>query len=260
MYDIAHVLGLYGAFQAPLAEGADLVTGSTHKTFFGPQRGVIVSNLSKDSPLRKLWVEIKSRAFPGSTSNHHLGTLLGLLMASIEMNAFKREYQAAVLRNARAFARALHAAGVHVEGDERDGFTHTHQVVVRVRAHGTGEEIARRLEDNNLVCNYQALPDDESFVNSSGLRFGVQEMTRFGLVEPDFEMLAGYVADVVVRGRAVGEAVARERQRFLEMRYTLPPDQALPLAAQMLAAMLPGSGYVGRFAEALAAVGRAARS
>ena len=46
------------------------------------ERGVIVSNLDKESPLRKLWVEIKSRAFPGSTSNHHLGTLLGLWLAA----------------------------------------------------------------------------------------------------------------------------------------------------------------------------------
>ena len=59
MFDMAHVLGLYGAFQEPLAEGADLVTGSTHKTFFGTQRGVVVSNLDKDSPMRKLWLEIQ---------------------------------------------------------------------------------------------------------------------------------------------------------------------------------------------------------
>ena len=42
MYDMAHVLGLVGPhFQQPFAEGADLVTGSTHKTFFGTQRGII---------------------------------------------------------------------------------------------------------------------------------------------------------------------------------------------------------------------------
>ena len=258
LYDMAHVLGLYGAFQDPLREGADLVTGSTHKTFFGPQRGVIVSNLDRDSPLRKLWVEIKSRAFPGATSNHHLGTLLGLSVAACEMNAFKPEYQGAVLRNARAFARALHAAGVEVEGDARDGFTHTHQVVIRVRQHGTGEEIARRLEENNIVANYQALPDDESFVNSSGIRFGVQEMTRFGMEEGDFETLAGWVADVVLRGRRVADVVARERQRFLAMRYCLPADEVLPLAAELLASMLPAADYVQRFADALGAAARAA--
>ena len=100
MYDMAHVLGLYGAFQQPLQEGADLVTGSTHKTFFGPQRGVVVSNFIKGHDLRKLWIDIKGRAFPGSTSNHHLGTLLGLLIATHEMNAFKDEYQAEVRKNA----------------------------------------------------------------------------------------------------------------------------------------------------------------
>jgi len=76
MFDMAHVLGLYGAFQEPLSEGADIITGSTHKTFFGPQRGLIAGNMPKGSSLRKLWLDIKSRTFPGSTSNHHLGTLV----------------------------------------------------------------------------------------------------------------------------------------------------------------------------------------
>ncbi|MFQ5600452.1 MAG: hypothetical protein ACE5G2_07855 [Candidatus Krumholzibacteriia bacterium] len=257
-YDMAHVLGLYGAFQAPLQEGADLVTGSTHKTFFGPQRGVVVSNLSKDSPLRKLWIEIKGRAFPGSTSNHHLGTLLGLLLASYEMNAFKTEYQQAVRRNARALARALDTAGIQVEGKRDDGFTHTHQVVIRVREHGTGEEIARRLESNNLVVNYQALPDDTSFVDSSGIRMGVQEMTRFGLGESDFEKLAGYIAEVVLHGRNIAAEVTRERQRFLTMQYCLPAAETLPLAAELLGSMLPSSAYAQQFADALAAVARTA--
>jgi glycine/serine hydroxymethyltransferase len=236
-----------------------LVTGSTHKTFFGPQRGVVVSNLDKDAPLRKLWLEIKSRAFPGSTSNHHLGTLLGLLVATVEMNAFKAEYQGAVIRNARAFARALAAAGIHVEGDPRDGYTHTHQVVIRVREHGTGEDIARRLERNHIVTNYQALPDDASFANTSGVRLGVQEMTRFGMQEADFETLAGFIADVVRRDRDAADEVARFRLRFPTMRYCLDPERALPMLAEVLAAVLPAGDYADRFATALTAAGRVAR-
>jgi glycine/serine hydroxymethyltransferase len=125
MFDMAHVLGLYGVFQEPLKEGADIVTGSTHKTFFGPQRGVVASNMDKNTPYAKLWLDIKSRAFPGSTSNHHLGTLVALLMATYEMNHFKDEYQSQVRKNARAFAKALHAKGMKVEGEESDGFTET---------------------------------------------------------------------------------------------------------------------------------------
>ncbi|OGF97623.1 MAG: hypothetical protein A2Z06_03445, partial [Candidatus Glassbacteria bacterium RBG_16_58_8] len=128
MYDMAHVLGLYGAFQRPLEEGADIVTGSTHKTFFGPQRGVIVSNLGPDGPKGQLWREIVNRPFPGSTSNHHLGTLLALLVATCEMNTFRDEYQRQVIRNAQAFAGALSREGIQVEGDPARGYTRTHQV------------------------------------------------------------------------------------------------------------------------------------
>lgn len=49
MYDMAHVLGLVGDhFQKPFEEGAEIVTGSTHKTFFGPQRGVIGVNYRRE--------------------------------------------------------------------------------------------------------------------------------------------------------------------------------------------------------------------
>jgi glycine/serine hydroxymethyltransferase len=249
MVDMAHVLGLYGAFQEPLREGADVVTGSTHKTFFGPQRGVIAGSFPKPSPLRNFWLDVKARAFPGSTSNHHLGTLLGLLLAAYEMNAFKADYQGQVRANAKAFARALKGHGLMVEGDEKDGFTETHQVLLRVRSHGPGREIARRLERNNIVTNYQALPDDETFLDSSGIRLGVQEMTRFGMVEKDFDALAGYMAEVVIRDRPVREEVRKLRQNYLEMKYCLPARQAVPLAARVLRNVFPRPGFI----ESLAA-------
>jgi len=252
MFDMAHVLGLYGAFQEPFAEGADLVTGSTHKTFFGPQRGVVAGNIAKGSPLRPLWVDIRARAFPGSTSNHHLGTLLGLLMAAYEMNAFKADYQAAVLRNAKALAKSLAGYGVPVEGDPAKGYTETHQVLARVKSFGPGMGIARRLEDNNIVVNYQALPGDPTFLDSSGIRIGVQEMTRFGMAEPDFDKLAGYMADCIVRNRPVKDEVAAFRKGFLEMRYCLPAEQAVPLAARVFASAQPEPGFAARFAENLA--------
>lgn len=239
MYDMAHVLGLYGYFQDPLKEGADIVTGSTHKTFFGPQRGIIVSNMSKGTEYHKLWIDIRNRAFPGSTSNHHLGTLLGLLMAVYEMNHFKQEYQQQVGKNAKALARALVANGLEVEGDPENGYTETHQVLVRVAKHGSGEEIAARLEANNIIVNYQALPDDESFVNCSGIRLGVQEMTRFGMKERDFEKLAEYMADIIVNNSVIKNEIVDYRQKFLKMQYCLEPEQASELIGKILDTLLP---------------------
>jgi glycine/serine hydroxymethyltransferase len=248
---MAHVLGLYGAFQAPFDEGVDIVTGSTHKTFFGTQRGVVAGNFPKGSPQRALWLDIKGRAFPGSTSNHHLGTLLGLLMASYEMNEFKGAFQKQVLANARALAQALHVHGVPVEGDPADGFTETHQVLIRVKAFGPGMEIARRLETNNVLANYQALPDDATFLESSGIRLGVQEMTRFGMIEKDFDRLAGLMADIIVKNKTVRDDVARYRKNFLTMGFALPRAEALPLAARIITSVIPDPGYATLFAENL---------
>lgn len=244
MYDMAHVLGLYGAFQKPLEEGANCVTGSTHKTFFGPQRGLIIGNFPKGSPLRKLWLDIRSRAFPGSTSNHHLGTLLALLMAAYEMNEFKEEYQEKVCSNAKAFARALKDKGIPVEGDEADGFTETHQVLIRIKEFGPGMEVARRLEENNILINYQALPDDETFLAPSGIRMGVQEMTRFGMNKEDFDVLSGLIADVVIKNRNVKEETKKFRQNFLQMKFCLPSERAIPIASKIIKSLLRCPGLI----------------
>ncbi len=242
---------MYGVFQEPLGEGADVITGSTHKTFFGPQRGIVAGNFPKGSPLRKLWLDIKGRAFPGSTSNHHLGTLLALLMAVYEINEFKAEYQKQVRANAKAFARALNDAGIQVEGDEKDGFTETHQVVIRIKAHGDGQEIARRLEENNVVTNYQALPDDETFLKSSGIRTGVQEMTRFGMKEKDFEKLSGFISDIIIRNKKVKEEVKKFRENFLQMKYCLSPKEALPIAAKIIKSIFPYPDFADLFIQNL---------
>ncbi len=256
MFDMAHVLGLYGAFQTPLEEGADIITGSTHKTFFGPQRGVIVSNMGKDSIFRKVWLEVKSRAFPGSTSNHHLGTLVALLMATYEMNEFKTEFQTQVLKNARHLAKQLVAAGVPVEGDPSDGYTHTHQVILRTSSYGDGQDIARRLEDNNIICNYQALPDDDTFLSSSGLRMGVQEMTRYGMKEKDLDPVAQFIADVIIHNRTVKDAVSKYRKNFLTQSFCLPPATAADFAARILGTILPNADYASMFVDRLSSIGK----
>ena len=238
MYDGAHVLGLLGPyFQEPLREGADIITASTHKTFFGTQRGIIASNMSEGTDYFDLWESIVRRAFPGSVSNHHLGTLLGLLMATYEMNTYGREYQRQVIANAKAFALALKEQGLQVEGDLEVNYTETHQVILRV-GYNRGIEVADKLEKNNIIVNYQALPDDEAFTCSSGLRMGVQEMTRFGMKEVDFKALAEYMADVLLSEKDVSQRVSKFRERFTKMQYCLPEEQARPLVDELIDSLI----------------------
>lgn len=237
MYDMAHVLGLIGDhFQNPFQEGAEIVTGSTHKTFFGPQRGVIGVNYKEEDLKYGLWKTIESRTFPGSVSNHHLGTQLGMLMAAYEMNQFRDAYQSAIIRNAKSFARSLRSYGLDVVGDPAIDYTETHQVIVSV-GYGEGAEIAERLEQNNVIVNYQATPDEEGFTASGALRMGVSEMTRFGFEEKDFDQLASLMADCILRGREIKGDVERLRAGHTEMRYCFD-DAAINDALEQLAGKL----------------------
>ncbi|HRU81807.1 MAG TPA: beta-eliminating lyase-related protein, partial [Candidatus Methanomethylicus sp.] len=90
-YDSAHVLGLIagGTFQDPLREGAELVTGSTHKTFFGPQGGIILSK-------GRFASEIDNAAWQ-LVNNHHVHRVAGLSVALAEFLAFGKEYTAQVV-------------------------------------------------------------------------------------------------------------------------------------------------------------------
>jgi aminomethyltransferase len=220
MYDMAHVLGLIGPhFQHPFEEGADLVTGSTHKTYFGTQRGVVASCFKEQEERYELWEALSRRVFPGSVSNHHLGTLLGLLMATYEMNHFKDEYQSRVIANAKAFGRALNDCGLEVAGDPTIEFTETHQVVVDV-GYGHGPEIAH--------C-----PDEESFTASGALRMGVSEMTRFGMLEKDFRTLASLIRDVVMNDADVIDQVKTLRKPFCELQFCFCGDEYAELLQKL---------------------------
>ena len=225
MYDAAHVLGLIGPyFQRPFAEGVDLVTGSTHKTFFGTQRGIIASRYEQSEERYELWEAVRRRAFPGAVSNHHLGTLVGLLMAAYEMNFFKDEYQRKVIANAKAFAKALKDFGFDVAGDPGIGFTETHQVVLNV-GYARGPEVAQRLEANNIICNYQATPADEGFTAASGIRMGVSEMTRFGMEAKDFHSLASLMKEIVIDGANPLDKVKSLREPFRELHFCFTDNE-----------------------------------
>lgn len=235
VYDASQTLGLLGPyFQMPFREGADIVTGSAHHTFFGTQRGLIGANLAQKSPEYELWKAIRRRTSPGMTSNGQLGSLLGLLMATIEMNAFKDQYQPQVLANAKAFARALKMAGLDVQGDPAAGYTETHQVIVRL---GRADDLpaAQNLERNNIIVSHVALPGGTSpSARSLTLRMGVAEMTRFGMQAKDFEELAPMFVEALRDPHGVGDRIADFRARFLIMQYCFDARIAPDLARRVL--------------------------
>jgi len=218
IYDGAHVLGLIAGrqFQDPLAEGADVLMGSTHKTYFGPQRGVVLSTLPDAA-----WKKVDRAVFPGMTSNHHLDTLPPLLVATLEFQAFGEAYAKQVVTNARALAKALVAKGFAVDGADF-GYTHSHQVAVNVGAQGGGKKASEVLKTNDIICNMNLLPSEQgrSPLDPGGIRIGVQEMTRIGMKEPEMEAIAGLMHDILVKGRGAKAEVNALKARFPKVLYS----------------------------------------
>jgi glycine hydroxymethyltransferase len=218
IYDAAHILGLVAGhqFQDPLGDGAPMVTGSTHKTFFGSQRGVILSNVDDEE-----WRRIDKGAFPGSSSNHHLETLVALCLASYEMMEFGAEYARQVVANAKHLARKLYDRGFKVQG-EQFGFTESHQVAIDVTDLGGGDGASRTLKDNHIIVNMNLLPFEtlDKALSPAGLRLGVQEMTRVGMKEPEMEQVALFFSRVLMEKKFVGDEVKEFRSPFQEVLYS----------------------------------------
>ena len=217
IYDAAHVLGLIAGkqFQDPLGEGAAIVTASTHKTFFGSQRGIIMSNMDK-----KEWWKIDKGAFPGSSSNHHLDTLVSLAVTTCEIIAFAEEYSKQTIANAKILGRSLSDAGFNVQAKEFD-FTESHQVAVDVSELGGGNEVGRILKENDIILNMNLLPFEplERVTNPSGIRIGVQEMTRFGMKAEEMERIAELIKKCLKDSRSVDNEVRELRKDFQKVQY-----------------------------------------
>ncbi|HDI06977.1 MAG TPA: serine hydroxymethyltransferase [Candidatus Bathyarchaeota archaeon] len=219
-YDAAHVAGLIGCgcFQDPLREGADVMSLSTHKTFFGPQHGSVVS-------WEKHADKIKRATFPGMVSNHHLHAVAGVAVACAELLEFGEQYARQVIRNAKALAQALYERGFNVLAEHK-GFTESHVILIDVTKQGDGGTIEQELEKANIIINRNLLPWDikegRHFMHPGGIRLGTSEVTRLGMKENEMEEIAEFMKRVVLDKEApekVKADVAEFRKDFQKVHY-----------------------------------------
>ncbi len=230
-YDAAHVLGLIGGgvFQHPLKEGARVVSASTHKTFPGPQHGIILANPADEEDEKRL----RRAVFPGVVSNHHLMSVAALAVTLVEFKHFGREYASQIVRNARRLGEALYERGFRVLLPDM-GFTRTHQLLVDMREFGNGRKAAVLLEKAGIIVNYNMLPWDPPNRprSPSGIRIGVQELTRVGMRESEMEQVAEFFERVLKRGEdpaRVKEDVREFKRDFRKVRYCFTPEDAYEL-------------------------------
>jgi glycine hydroxymethyltransferase len=224
VYDAAHVLGLIagGVFQYPLKEGADFVTASTHKTFPGPQGGLILAD-RRNSRMEDAIKWVQHAVFPLSASNVHLARLPAVGVAALEMKLFGADLAKQTVKNAQTAGQYLYERDLKVLGEDK-GFTMSHQLAVDVREWGGGKRVAEDLEEANIILNRNLLPydDQNNRENPSGVRIGFQDVTRRGFKEGDIKYLCDLILSVIKRKRTpqdVREEVKAFKKQFNKVEY-----------------------------------------
>lgn len=182
VYDGAHVMGLLatGAFQDPLAEGADVLIGSTHKSLPGPQGGVVLTDDAELAARLRTYLEYDEGTGIGLVDNPHPSRIAALGVALEEL-AGRPEYGADVVANAQALAEALDDHGVPVLYADR-GYTASHQVLLDLAP----DEVDRYCSD---------LEDQLIFVDRGG-RVGTAEATWRGMGPDEMQTIAEMMARV----------------------------------------------------------------
>ncbi|WP_456322495.1 serine hydroxymethyltransferase [Hydrogenimonas sp.] len=191
MADIAHIAGLVAAGEHPHPfPHCDVVTSTTHKTLRGPRGGLILTN-NEDLAKR-----INSAIFPGIQG----GPLVHVIAAKAvgfgknladEWKTYARQVRA----NAKILADILIARGYDVVS----GGTDNHLVLVSfLDKDFSGKDADEALGRAGITVNKNTVPGEtrSPFV-TSGIRIGSPALTARGMKEPEFEIIANAICDVL---------------------------------------------------------------
>lgn len=202
-FDGSHVLGLIagGQFQDPLREGAQTLFGSTHKTFFGPQGGIILANKEPGELLQE-------KIYPAFVDNAHWNRIAALTLALAEIKEFGKSYASQIVRNSKTLARTLHDHGFPVICKHL-GFTRSHQVIVDYGNYEEGRSIAEKLQRANIIADCV-------------IRIGTCEVTRRGMKEPEMLKIAELLKRTIIdkeSPQSIKKDVAKLSAEFQKVEY-----------------------------------------
>ena len=173
VYDASHTLGLIagGMFQDPLREGADYMVGSTHKTFPGPQGGIILGNKANK--------KISEAGHFVTADNIHFHRIAALAQTMEEMLEYGNDYAKQTVKNAKSLAEDLYNRGFPVMYREK-GFTMSHQIKLDIK----------KFKNFKSYADFTSLSERAGVIMDNSGRLGVSEITRLGMKEGDMEEIA----------------------------------------------------------------------
>lgn len=201
--DMAHIAGLVAAGVHPSpVPYADIVSTTTHKTLRGPRGGMVLSRASFAKEIDKL-------TFPGTQGGPLVHTIAAKAVCFKEaMEPSFIEYQKQVAANAKALANAISRHGFRVVS----GGTDNHVFLIEVHPRGiTGSDAEKALDRAGITVNKNAIPFDPlPPMKAGGIRLGSPSVTTRGMKEPEMELIANGVAEVLTH---IGDATVEQKVR-----------------------------------------------
>ena len=216
MVDMAHIAGLIagGVHPSPLPY-AHVVTSTTHKTMRGPRGAFILSTQDRERAIDRA-------VFPFSQGGPMMHAIAGKAVAFGEaLQPEFKEYQSAVVENARTLAQGLTDGGLRVIS----GGTDNHLVLVDLTPIGvTGQEAEDALGKVNITVNKNAIPFDTRPPRvTSGLRLGTPAVSSRGFGRDEMRDISGLIVKVLANiGNAAVEKEVREDVEGIASRFPVP--------------------------------------
>ncbi len=209
MVDMAHIAGLVAAGVHPSpVPYADVVTTTTHKTLRGPRGGMILCR-------EQFAKQIDKAVFPGTQGGPlmHIIAAKAVALGEALTDEFK-EYQKQVVKNAAVLADELMKRGIDIVS----GGTDNHLMLLDLRNKDiTGKELEHRLDEVRITANKNTIPNDpQSPFVTSGLRIGTPAVTTRGFKEPEMQLIAEWISDIIDDFDANRERVLNEVQALCE--------------------------------------------
>lgn len=210
VYDASHSLGLIlgGLMESPIRQGADIVCSNTHKTFAGPQGGLI---LFRDNKLGEKASFIIDTTFVSSINT---GRLISLSIAILEYVVYGKKYASTVIKNSRALASSFVKLGYGVRKSKNNSYSDNEQVHVFLDKSGSKNEMFKNLLKNYISTNFMYVLGGRLFA-----RIGTQEITRRGFVPKDMKLIAELFDDAI-KGRDVKSRVQKISKDHQKIKYS----------------------------------------
>ena len=215
MVDMAHIAGLVagGQHQSPVPY-ADVVTTTTHKTLRGPRGGLILTN--NEYIIKR----INSAIFPGTQGGplEHVIAAKAVCFGEALKPEFK-DYQAQIIKNAKALEAAFRAEGIKMVSDGTDN----HLLLLDFSGtEMTGKLLETLLEEANITVNKNMVPfDSRSAFQTSGIRLGTPAITTRGAKE-DLMIEIAEMIETVLSNVENEEVIAQVRARVNETMKKYP--------------------------------------